>query len=111
VPLAPDGADGRIVRRDVLAGIAHDCYREAARSPISAHHSVRRECLDHLLVLGEAHLRRILKEYVSYFNFVRPDQGLQQRIPDAPKEDAPPAGPVRAIPVLGGLHHTYRRAA
>jgi transposase InsO family protein len=44
--------------------------------------SVRRECLDQLLVLGEAHLRRVLREYVAYFNTMRPHQGLQQRIPD-----------------------------
>ncbi len=76
--------------------------------------SVRRECLDHLLVLGEAHLRRILREYVTYFNTARPHQSLQQRIPDRaavcalrPEE----RGPVRAVPVLGGLHHTYGRAA
>ena len=44
--------------------------------------SVRRECLDHLLILGEAHLRRVLREYVAYFNTARPHQGLRQRIPD-----------------------------
>ena len=73
--------------------------------------SVRRECLDHLLVLGEAHLRRILREYVTYFNRDRPHQGLRQRIPDPPEEDVHQIGPVRATPILGGLHHTYHRAA
>ncbi len=73
--------------------------------------SVRRECLDHLLVLSETHLRRILLEYTAYFNRDRPHQGLQQRTPDSPVEDVYPAGPVRTTPVLGGLHHTYRRAA
>ncbi len=73
--------------------------------------SVRRECLDHLLVLGEAHLRRILGAYVAYFNRDRPHQGLRQRIPDPIEEDAPQTGPVRSTPILGGLHHAYRRAA
>ncbi len=76
--------------------------------------SVRRECLDHLLVLGEAHLRRILREYVTYFNTARPHQSLQQRIPDRAAVCAlrpEGRGPVRAVPVLGGLHHTYGRAA
>jgi putative transposase len=76
--------------------------------------SVRRECLDHVLVLGEAPLRRVLREYVDYFNRARPHQGLQQRIPDAPAGGTPGAGRsgvVRAFPVLGGLHHTYARAA
>jgi transposase InsO family protein len=73
--------------------------------------SVRRECLDHLLVLGEAHLKRILSEYMNYFNTARPHQGVQQRIPVPPSKVAPSTGPVRAIPVLGGLHHSYERAA
>ncbi len=73
--------------------------------------SVRRECLDHLLVLGEAHLRRILKDYVVYFNRDRPHQGLRQGVPDPPELDGIPPGIVHATPVLGGLHHSYRRVA
>ncbi len=76
--------------------------------------SVRRECLDHLLVLGETQLRRVLRDYVQYFNHHRPHQGLAQRIPAAPEAGATPAvcdGRARAIPVLHGLHHTYARAA
>jgi len=73
--------------------------------------SVRRECLDHLLILGEVHLRRALREYVCYFNHRRPQQGLGQQIP-APAGPAPAAhGSVQAIPILGGLHHDYRRVA
>jgi transposase InsO family protein len=76
--------------------------------------SVRRECLDHLLILSETHLRRALRAYVSYFNGERPHQGLAQRRP-VPRETAPaspvPAGQVVAVPVLGGLHHAYRRVA
>jgi transposase InsO family protein len=73
--------------------------------------AVRRECLDHLLVLGEAQLRRILLEYAAYFNRDRPHQGLQQRIPTPPEEETPEIGRVCATPILGGLHHAYRRAA
>jgi len=77
--------------------------------------SVRRECLDHVLVLGEAHLRRILREYATYFNTARPHQGLQQAPPDARTEPRllrpEPGRTVCAVPVLGGLHHTYQRAA
>ena len=73
--------------------------------------SVRRECLDHLLVLGEAHLRRILREYVAYFNRDRPHQGLAQATPEpASGTTGNRAWPVRAVPVLGGLHHRYQRA-
>jgi putative transposase len=75
--------------------------------------SVRRECLDHVLVLGEGHLRRVLREYAAYFNTARPHQGIAQAIPDA-SEPAPlacSAAPIVSNPVLGGLHHDYRRAA
>jgi putative transposase len=74
---------------------------------------VRRECLDHILVLGEGPLRRVPREYVAYCNTVRPHQGLGQAIP-AVLESAPaagPSGPIVSIPMLGGLHHAYRRAA
>jgi putative transposase len=76
--------------------------------------SVRRECLDHLLVLGEAQLRRILREYAAYFNTARPHQGLRQRVPAAAEGGARRTilpGSVRAVPVLGGLHHAYEPAA
>jgi len=76
--------------------------------------SVRRECLDHLLVLGEAHLRRILREYLPYFNGDRPHQGLAQRVPNLPAAGplrVVTGGSVRASPILGGLHHVYARAA
>jgi putative transposase len=77
--------------------------------------SVRRECLDHVLVLSEGHLRRVLREYVAYFNTARPHQGMEQRIPEAGaalRLLRPELGrTVRAIPVLGELHHAYQRAA
>jgi len=76
--------------------------------------SVRRECLDHVLILGEAHLRRVLQEYVTYYNQDRPHQGLRQHIPgaiSAPPVLAGSVGTVRAFPVLAGLHHAYRRTA
>ena len=76
--------------------------------------SVRRECLDHLLVLGETQLRRVLREYVRYFNDDRPHQGIAQQIPAGSREGPTPVatgGNVQAILILGGLHHTYARAA
>jgi putative transposase len=76
--------------------------------------SVRRECLDHVLILHEQQLRRILQAYGAYFNFARPHQGLQQQIPDplaAPLRAEARDGPVLALPILGGLHHAYCRAA
>jgi len=74
--------------------------------------SVRRECLDHMLVLGERHLTRVLHEYAAYFNRDRPHQALAQATPEPPRNVAgQQAGPVRAVSILGGLHHTYQRAA
>jgi Integrase core domain len=71
--------------------------------------SLRRECLDHVLLLSEAHLHRALARYVRYHNEARPPQGLGQRTPVPAAR--PREGPVIAVPVLDGLHHEYRRAA
>ena len=76
--------------------------------------SVRRECLDHLIILSERQLYRIIDEYVSYFNHARPHQGIGSCIPDPIPDESngdPGTGQVVAYPVLGGLHHDYRRAA
>ena len=76
--------------------------------------SVHRECLDHMLILGDRHLRRVLNEYVAYFNRARPHQGINQCVPDASLRSSklPGAtGNVVAFPVLAALHHDYRRAA
>jgi transposase InsO family protein len=76
--------------------------------------SVRRECLDQLLVLSAGHLRRVLGAYAGYVNRHRTHQSLHQHVPDAPAGGTPQSerhGSVCAIPVLGGLHHADRRAA
>ena len=76
--------------------------------------SVRRECLDHLVILGERHLRSVLGEYVkAYFNVARPHQGLDQKVPGAKKHGSgsPTAGTVVVTPILSGLHHDYQLAA
>ena len=75
--------------------------------------SLRRECLDHLIILSEDHLRRAVIEYVRYHNECRPHQGLGQAIPVdvGTTRVSPVIGKVVATPILGGLHHDYRRAA
>jgi putative transposase len=77
--------------------------------------SVRSECLDHLIVFNEANLRRVLSAYVTYYNHWRPHRSLCQR---APYDSGVPhfrsretGGKIVAEPVLGGLHHIYRRTA
>jgi putative transposase len=76
--------------------------------------SVRPECLDHLLILHEKQLQRVLNAYVRYFNRARPHQGIKQQIPEQKAGSAPEdhtCGKVLAFPILGGLHHDYRRSA
>lgn len=75
--------------------------------------SVRRECLDHMLILGESHLYRVIKEYVSFFNQARPHQGIEQKIPEGigSGREEQRRGKIVAFPVLNGLHHDYQRAA
>jgi transposase InsO family protein len=77
--------------------------------------TLRTECLDHVLVLDERHLERVLEEYVAYDNTARPHRslGLVPPVPGAPTPLPPPTalGRIVARRVLGGLHHVYERAA
>ena len=73
--------------------------------------SVRAECLDHVLLLGEDPLGSILRSYCAYFNDARPHQGIRQKIPSGPPEPPAVGATVKETPILGGLHHDYRRAA
>jgi transposase InsO family protein len=73
--------------------------------------SIRRECLDHLIVINEDHLRRILREYFDYYHNARPHQSLERNSPVPRKTEPPPRGRIISIPQVGGLHHLYRRAA
>jgi len=73
--------------------------------------SLRRECLDHILIHEGRHLERVVTEYTAYFNEERPHQGIDQRIPDyyeAPKSK-PTSGHVTSKSILSGLHHRYSR--
>ncbi|MBM4364178.1 MAG: transposase [Deltaproteobacteria bacterium] len=73
--------------------------------------SARRECLDHVIVLGARHLLAVLHEYVDHFNSGRVHQGIGQFVPAGTSTAAVGGGDVVSLPVLGGLHHAYRRAA
>jgi putative transposase len=73
--------------------------------------SIRRECLDHIIILNERHLRRVLASYVAYYHQSRTHLSLDKEGP-APRPIQPPAiGTIIAIPQLGGLHHRYERVA
>jgi transposase InsO family protein len=75
--------------------------------------SARTECLDHLFIVDERHLQRVLDEYVAYFNAWRPHRGLGQRAPcgSASMVQSHPTARIIGRPVLGGLHHVYQHAA
>jgi hypothetical protein len=72
--------------------------------------SAREECLDKLLIINQTHLRRVMRDYVGFFNTARPHQGLEQQIP-VPKASGQGHGPVRCHNVLGGIIHDYYRDA
>jgi len=73
--------------------------------------SIRRECLDHFLILNEAHLRRLLRAYLAYYNPVRPHQALANNSPEPREVQAPSHGRITTVPHIGGLHHRYQRVA
>ena len=73
--------------------------------------SIRRECLDHVLVLGERHLRRILTCYTAYYHRTRTHLALDKDAPDLKPAALPAAGKIVQLPVVGGLHHRYARQA
>ena len=64
--------------------------------------TVRGECLDHLLIMNETHLHRVLKSYIAYYETARPHQGLGQQMP-VPRKNDPNTGPIRKREVLGGI--------
>jgi transposase InsO family protein len=73
--------------------------------------SIRRECLDHMIVLGAAHLRRILSSYADYYNGIRTHLSLSKDAPQGRIVQPPGAGIVRELEHVGGLHHEYVRLA
>jgi transposase InsO family protein len=73
--------------------------------------SIRRECLDHVIVAGEAHLKRVLRSYFSYYHRSRCHRALGENAPHPRAVEPPGRGRVIAVPQVGGLHHRYTRVA
>ncbi len=69
--------------------------------------TLRRECLDHIIITGEDHLRRVLSAYANYYNHTRPHRSLQKNAPL--RRPIQRAGEIAAVPILSGLHHQYVR--
>ncbi len=125
IEATPCGRQPRYLLRDRDAAYGGDFARRARRlgiqtllSPVRAPRAnavaervvrtLRNECLDHLIIVNEQHLRAVLTEFVRYYNTERPHRSL---LLDTPQPAVrPAAGPVHARPVLGGLHHVYERA-
>jgi putative transposase len=73
--------------------------------------SIRRECLNHVLVLGNAHLRRILARYLEYYHQSRTHLALDKDAPEFRPIELPATGKIAQLPQVGGLHHRYLRQA
>jgi len=107
--------DGRVSNQVDNLGVRQ--IRIAPRSPWQNGHAerwvgtLRRELLDHLIVLGERHLLRLVRQHVAYYNEDRPHMSLDRDAPVARAVEPPNAGEVVALPRVGGLHHRYSRAA
>jgi transposase InsO family protein len=69
--------------------------------------SIRRECVDHIIFRGEAHLRQVLKSYADYYNRFRTHRSLNKDAPVSRSVQRP--GVIRSRAILGGLHHHYGR--
>ena len=126
IEATPFGRQPRYLVRDRDAVYGRDFVQRARRlgietvlTPIRAPRAnaiaerlvgtLRRECLDQLVIVNEAHLRAVLTEFLRYYNTERPHRTLALQTPTPAVR--PTVGPIRSRPVLGGLHHVYRRAA
>ena len=73
--------------------------------------SIRRECLDRVIVINEGHVRRLLRRYPAYYNATRPHQSLHNDSAHPHEVQKPAGGRIVAILQVGGLHHRYQRGA
>lgn len=109
-----EGAYGAVFKRRLRATGIRD-RPTAPRSPWQSGYverligSVRRECLDHLLVLNERHLRQLLRAYAAYYNNTRRHLALAKDAPEGRSTQT--VGVITATPILAGLHHRYARMA
>jgi transposase InsO family protein len=100
-----------------ITGMNTQAVRTAPRSPWQNAYvervigSIRRECLDHVIVMNAAGLHRVLREYVSYYMRSRTHLALDKDTPCSRPVTPPSAGRIVTIPEVGGLHHRYDRTA
>src|SRR5262249_16928905 len=111
-----DGIYGKEVRR-CLAAMGIEEVPTAPRSPWQNPYverligSIRRELLEHVIVLGERHLMKLLRDYFDYYHSARCHMPLGDNAPEPREVEGPENGKVIAVGMVGGLHHRYRRGA
>jgi len=111
-----DGIYGLDFRRRAKA-LGLEELRIAPRSPWQSPYverligSIRRECLNHVIVFNQAHLRHLLKSYLAYYHRSRTHLGLQKDAPEPRPVQRLDEGKIVAFPEVGGLHHRYERRA
>ena len=111
-----DGVYGQVFR-DRVASMEIEEVLTAPRSPWQSPYverligSVRRDCLDHVVVFHEEHLRRLLTEYFAYYHRSRVHQSLDMDCPEHRPVQPANSGEVVEIPQVGGIHHRYERQA
>jgi putative transposase len=111
-----DGIYGAAFRRRIRSLDIEDvptAPRSPWQNPIAERiiGTLRRECLNHVIVLNERHLRRLLKEYVDYYHWSRTHLSLGKNPPEPRDIEPSTSGNIVLFPVLGGLHHRYSRLA
>ena len=94
----------RVIRTPVQAPMANAFAERFVRT-------VRKECLDHILVLGDRHLARILREYTRHYNLERPHRGLSLETPEPKPDTDQGSGDIVRVARLGGLINEYHRIA
>ncbi len=104
--------------RNKLKSLGIESVKTAYRSPWQSPYvervngTLQRECLDHLIILNERHLQRILEEFIeTYYNTNWPHLSLSRNSPQPRSPDPPSNCEIVSTPILGGLHHRYHRVA
>ncbi len=103
--------DGQIRGRCWTAARLHNPANPSEKSNSPPQGTLRRELLDHVIVLGERHLLRLVRDYVAYYNADLPHLSLDADSPSGRAIELRDLGSVIALPRAGGLHHRYARAA
>ena len=107
---------GEVVQ-DAITSLGMEPLVISARSPWQNGYcervvgTIKRECLNHMILLGRKHTFRVLKRYFEYYHEARTHLGLEKDTPDPRKVEPPCLGPVKRRPMVGGLHSRYYRRA